>query len=111
MSWCGAALRAILGKPHRFGLVPAAANVLDFDMTSDHPDSKMLCYCRNVKYGEVRASIEKVNATKVEQVMADCTAGTGCRTCHNEIEELIEAHRSIQVGWLTRLWRKMRARG
>lgn len=60
------------------------------------PDDKMLCYCRNVKYGEVRASVARTDARRVQQVMDDCTAGTGCRTCHDEIREVIEEHRATR---------------
>lgn len=62
------------------------------------PDEKMLCYCRNLKYGEVRESVARADARKVQQVMDDCTAGTGCRTCHDEIRELIEEHRAAKSG-------------
>ncbi len=75
------------------------------------PDDKLLCYCKNVRYGEVRASIERTDARKVNQVMADCTAGTGCRTCHDEIQQLIDEHRARQQGGgLGALFRKILGR-
>ena len=85
--------------------------VLESDMAKEVPDSKMLCYCRNVDYGTVRAAIEETDASRIEQVMATCAAGTGCRTCHPEIQELIEEHRAKRVGFLTRFVRKMLSRG
>lgn len=75
------------------------------------PDEKMLCYCRNVRYGEVRASIERTGARRVQQVMDDCTAGTGCRTCHNEIQDLINEHEAANPrGGFGRLLRKLLGR-
>ena len=74
-------------------------------------DDKMLCYCRNLKYGEVRESVARTDARKVQQVMDDCTAGTGCRTCHDEIRELIDEHRESKTrGGLGGLIRKILGR-
>ncbi|MCA9322145.1 MAG: (2Fe-2S)-binding protein [Planctomycetes bacterium] len=69
-------------------------------------DDKMLCYCRNVRYGEVRASIARTEARSVDEVAADCDAGTGCRTCRPEIEALLEEYHSGRPnGLLSRLRR------
>ncbi len=80
-------------------------------MPANAPDSKMLCYCRNVDYGAVRAAIEETDARRVEQVMANCTAGTGCRTCHPEIQELIDEYQARRSGFLKRLVRRILSRG
>ena len=84
-------------------------------MTNDaasRDDSRMLCYCKSVNYGEVRQAIEETDAKTVATVTAHNQAGGGCRTCHNEIEELIAVHRENKkksrgilgrlFGWLGR---------
>ncbi|HGY91066.1 MAG TPA: (2Fe-2S)-binding protein [Planctomycetes bacterium] len=70
-------------------------------------DDKMLCYCKSVTYGEVRASIRAVNARSVLEVTRECDAGGGCRTCHPEIEDLLEEARMERPGMLRRLWARL----
>ena len=83
---------------------------LFFAMTDQIPDSKMLCYCRNVDYGAVRCAIKDGDLKRVEQVMQSTTAGTGCRSCVPEIEQLLEEHRANRGGFLSRLMRKFISR-
>ena len=75
-------------------------------MPKTPPDSKMLCYCRNVKYGVVRACILEHDASRVEEVMKNCGAGTGCRTCVPEIEALLEEHRRQRGSFFSRFLRR-----
>ena len=89
---------------------PAAPMSLFFAMTDQIPDSKMLCYCRNVDYGAVRAAIRDGDMKRVEQVMNATTAGTGCRSCVPEIEQLLDEHRRMRGGFLARLMRKFTSR-
>ncbi|MCB9832425.1 MAG: (2Fe-2S)-binding protein [Planctomycetes bacterium] len=77
-------------------------------------DDKMLCYCRNVRYGVVRKVIAEGDLRSPEQVTAACSAGSGCRSCRPEIEELIAEHRRRHRGllrWLRRLFPSAGARG
>ncbi|MEE9391230.1 MAG: (2Fe-2S)-binding protein [Planctomycetota bacterium] len=68
-------------------------------MSEKSPDTKMLCYCRNVNYGRVRECISDIKARRIEQVMEACDAGTGCKSCHPEIETLLaEAAASRKAG-------------
>jgi NAD(P)H-nitrite reductase large subunit len=76
-------------------------------MSKPPANEKMLCYCKNVNYGQVRESIKKLNAAKVSEVQADCRAGTGCRTCIPEIEELLAVHKQENPGFLTSLFRRI----
>ena len=76
-------------------------------MPTPPDDARMLCYCKNVRYGEVRRVITEIAATRVAQVTERCDAGGGCRTCHPEIQELIDEHRAARpraglVGFLKR---------
>lgn len=74
-------------------------------VVANAPDEKMLCYCRNVRYGEVRRCIEEGDLTRIDQVMKACNAGTGCRSCHPEIQGLLEARRPKRtLGSLLRSW-------
>ena len=73
------------------------------------PDDRILCYCKNVRYGEVRAAIDRTSARTVADVMKACDAGTGCRTCHPEIEDLLVERRAKQGG-LVALLKKIFAR-
>ena len=66
-------------------------------------DDEMLCYCKNVRYGAVRRSIARTDARDVDTVTRDCDAGSGCRTCHPEIEDLLEEHRQARGGFFARL--------
>ncbi|MEZ6194321.1 MAG: (2Fe-2S)-binding protein [Planctomycetota bacterium] len=79
-------------------------------MSESHADDKMLCYCRNVPYGRVREVID-AGARTVPEIMRACDAGTGCRSCHFDIEALIverrEARRS-EGGFFARLRRRWR---
>jgi len=70
-------------------------------------DDKMLCYCKSVTYGEVRASIRSTGARSVLDVTRECDAGGGCRTCHPEIEDLLEEARQERPGFLRRLWARL----
>ena len=56
-------------------------------------DQKLLCYCKNVTYGEVRRAIAQLDARRIDQVTALNQAGGGCRTCHPEIQALIDEYR------------------
>ncbi len=70
----------------------------------------MLCYCKSVTYGEVRAAIRSVAARTVVEVTRACDAGGGCRTCHPEIEDLLEEARAEQPGFFRRLWARLTRR-
>jgi NAD(P)H-nitrite reductase large subunit len=59
-----------------------------------HEDDKLLCYCKNIRYGEVRTCVAE-GAKTVEQVMKRSTAGTGCRSCHFDIEEVLKEDRAV----------------
>ena len=79
------------------------------EATREISDDRMLCYCKSVRYGEVREAIEATRATTVEQIIRHNSAGGGCRTCHNEIEELIAESvarrpRGGLLGFLSRLF-------
>ncbi len=74
---------------------------------TDAPDDKLLCYCKNVRYGTVRRVIADRDLRSPEQVTAACDAGSGCRSCRPEIEALLEERRRSQGGrfaWLRRLF-------
>lgn len=72
--------------------------------TVRHEDDKLLCYCKNIRYGEVRACIAD-GAKTVEQVMKRSSAGTGCRSCHFDIEELFKEDRAMSKK--TSFWRRL----
>ena len=55
-------------------------------------DEKMLCYCRNVRYGDVRGAIAQCELKTIDEVTAKNQAGGGCRSCHPEIQEEIDAY-------------------
>ena len=73
-------------------------------------DSKILCYCKNVRYGEVRAAIAHLDAKRVDQVTAYNEAGGGCRTCHPEIQALIDVHRAQRGGSLGAFFKRLFSR-
>ena len=78
---------------------------------TDAPDDKMLCYCKNVRYGEVRAAIAKLDAKNADQVRAECEAGGGCRTCVPEVDELIQEYRAKTGGSIIERIKKILFKG
>ncbi|MAG57250.1 MAG: hypothetical protein CMJ83_13235 [Planctomycetes bacterium] len=64
----------------------------------DTDANKMLCYCLGVRYGAVVETIREHDYRTVSQVTRGCKAGGGCRSCHPEIEELIEEVRMERQG-------------
>lgn len=73
---------------------------------------KMLCYCLGVRYGVVQEAIDQGGVRTVTDVTRACRAGAGCRSCHPEIQELLDDARQQRRnrGWLRRLlfWRRSR---
>jgi NifU-like protein len=59
-----------------------------------HDPEKMLCYCLGVRYGVVEGCIEQGGLKTVSEVTRACRAGGGCRSCHPEIQELLDHARS-----------------
>lgn len=62
------------------------------DVLDTDPD-KMLCYCLGVRYGTVVECVREDRLVSVAQVTRACKAGGGCRSCHPEIQEVIDAVR------------------
>jgi len=69
--------------------------------------SRMLCYCLGVRYGKVVHTIREHGCAQVADVTRRCKAGGGCRSCHPEIEELMdEIRKQIPArGFMARLGR------
>lgn len=74
------------------------------DSNEKQPDGKLLCFCNNVSYGEVRRVIREGHLKNATQVTKVCRAGGGCRSCLPEIEEVLEEIRSEGGGLLRRLF-------
>lgn len=73
----------------------------------EHPDDqKILCYCKNVRYGDVRRAIAEGDLKRIEQVTAVNQAGGGCRSCHPEIQVLLNEHRESKGSLLSGLLKK-----
>lgn len=72
----------------------------------EHEDDKLLCYCKNIRYGEVRSCIAE-GAKSLEDVVKRTTAGTGCKSCLYDIEEVLResrAQRKKSGGGFWRRW-------
>jgi NAD(P)H-nitrite reductase large subunit len=69
----------------------------------DQVDRKLLCYCLNVRWVDVEEAVRAGNLRTVAEVSAACRAGTGCRSCHPEIEEVLAAARARRGSGLRRL--------
>ena len=79
--------------------------------TRDHKDDrKLLCYCLNVRWADVEEVVRAGNLRTVAQVSDACRAGTGCRSCHPEIEEVLAAARARRGSGLGRLLRRLLGR-
>ncbi|MCB2154652.1 (2Fe-2S)-binding protein [bacterium] len=48
-----------------------------------------LCFCRGVPASEVRDAILATASPSIAELQRHCPAGTGCGSCHPEIQALI----------------------
>ncbi len=55
-----------------------------------------LCRCMGVGAAEVRRVIRR-GARTLEEVGRACAAGTGCRSCHGDIEQLLDRQRRADL--------------
>ncbi len=51
-----------------------------------------ICQCHQVNESTIRATIEKGNLTKIDQVTESCEAGGGCHSCHILLQLFIDEH-------------------
>jgi bacterioferritin-associated ferredoxin len=49
-----------------------------------------ICICHAVTDGQIHSAVD-AGADTLEQVGLDTSAGTSCGTCHDQIEDLLEA--------------------
>jgi NifU-like protein len=73
----------------------------------------MLCYCLGVRYGTAERAIRAGGLRKVSEVTEACKAGGGCRSCHPEIQELLdhlqrERRRGGLADWFARMLKRRR---
>lgn len=80
-------------------------------MTAPRNKDRLLCHCLSVPWGTVEETIRQHGCRKVTQVTELCQAGGGCRSCHPDIEELIEKVRAERGGLLRRMGRLLSRRG
>ncbi|MGL4449843.1 MAG: (2Fe-2S)-binding protein [Sarcina sp.] len=52
-------------------------------------DNKLICYCRNVSYGDIKKAIEE-GAITVEEIQKKTKAGYVCGRCVSRIKEILE---------------------
>lgn len=57
--------------------------------TNATEDGKVICNCKNVTLGEIKAAIAS-GASTVEAIQAKTNAGTGCGKCIGLLEEILE---------------------
>ena len=72
-------------------------------MRGKRQGNRLLCHCLTVTWQEVEDTIRDHRCTTVKDVTVRCGAGGGCKSCHPEITELIEAARAEKRGLLQRL--------
>ena len=70
-------------EPMPAGLAPLATCVEDPNAT--------VCTCMSVSQREITSAIESLGLTTVEQVGERTRAGTGCGTCRDEIDAVLDA--------------------
>ena len=68
----------------------------------------LLCHCHGVNYATVQRVIDENSCVAIDQVTRICRAGGGCRSCHVEIYELIQASVARRNGFWKRLWQRIR---
>lgn len=57
--------------------------------TVDHAEAALVCRCRGVDAKTIEQAIREHQLTSVEQVTARTTAGSGCSTCYELIEDIV----------------------
>ncbi len=50
----------------------------------------LVCTCMDVYKSEIVKAIKEKGLTTVDEVSEETDAGTGCSSCHEEIEEILE---------------------
>jgi nitrite reductase (NADH) large subunit len=75
-------------------------------------DREILCHCRNVTAGAVRACVREHAPKRPEELGPLCRAGTGCRSCLPDLETVMRQERAAAAGrsWWARLRRLFGAR-
>lgn len=58
--------------------------------TSGEPRRRLVCRCLGVASHRILEAVRAGNLTSVEQVTKAVHAGSGCGTCHLEIEEILD---------------------
>lgn len=51
-----------------------------------------LCFCKNIKYGEVIKAIKEKDLKTLEEVMHYTKAGITCWSCRGDIKDLLEEY-------------------
>jgi NAD(P)H-nitrite reductase large subunit len=67
-------------------------------------DEAILCHCRNVKAGVVRSAVRDQGLKTTDAIARFCRAGTGCRSCLPDIEEVVRQEKAPKVGVLRRIF-------
>lgn len=58
-------------------------------VVAEQRDTRILCHCLRVTYGEVSAAIATYGCQTVRCVMKKTMAGGGCTACHRRIRQLL----------------------
>ena len=68
---------------------------------------RLICRCIGVSSTRILDAIRKQDLTQLEQVQESVRAGTGCGTCHPEIEEILAEIRGEPIAKLARMENRM----
>jgi NAD(P)H-nitrite reductase large subunit len=72
-------------------------------MSDWRDDQAILCHCRNVKAGVVRAAVREHRPKRPEELGRICNAGTGCKSCWPDLETVMRQESETRGSLWTRL--------
>lgn len=52
-------------------------------------DSDELCHCFGVTYGELKEKIKELNLKTLDDVLENTDIGSGCGSCHDDVEMVL----------------------
>ncbi len=53
-------------------------------------NDKIICNCLQITRGEIIHAIKTKGLTLIDEVSDETEAGTGCSSCHDDIEEILK---------------------